>query len=122
MRNPWLAGLCGVLLLLGTGCQNAPAALTPTQLSTLTPTLIPTSQPETAVPSTPEPVSLIVWLPDVLFPLDDDSLSALLTAEVNEFSTQSDVQIELRRKKPDDVGGPYEQRRWSPPAHCPTSP
>ncbi len=105
MRNLWWAGLCGVLLLFGTGCQNSQTALPPTQLSTLTPTLSPTSQVETAVPSTPEPVSLMVWLPDVLFPLEDDSLSALLTAEVNEFSTQYDIQIELRRKKPDDVGG-----------------
>lgn len=107
MRNPWLVGVWGIILVLMVGCQPSSAAVTPTASATVSPTSAPTNQPilPTTTPSTPEPLTLVVWLPDELYPIEDDALSAILGAEVTEFSAQAGVQIELRRKKSDDVGG-----------------
>lgn len=96
-----------VLLSLGVGCQPAPTSATPAPTLAAqagTPDLTPSPAVTVVVP-TPEPPSLTLWLPDVLLPDGDDPVAALLTAEVNEFSAQTGVAVEIRRRRADDVGG-----------------
>lgn len=97
--------LLGAVALVG--CSPAREQAQP---STVTPTATVAA---TAVPASPtpdviltEPVTLTIWFPEDLMPLNDDSLNAVLEAEINEYaSVDDDVRIELRRKTSSDVGG-----------------
>ena len=90
-----------------TGCapesesaQSATAAPTETVASTQEPAT-PTPEPTAAAP-----VILTVWFPDDLLPINDDTLNALLEAEITEFaSLENGVQVEIRRKATRDIGG-----------------
>lgn len=103
----WVAGVVWGVLVGGVlGCQALPMSPTATPIPAFTATPAVSPTPDlTAVPSTPEPPKLLVWVPDVLLPQDDSPVTTLFISEVNEFSAQSGVEIELRRKKADDVGG-----------------
>ncbi|MBK8134511.1 MAG: extracellular solute-binding protein [Chloroflexi bacterium] len=60
----------------------------------------------TIVPTPDEPRTLVIWIPDQLLPANDETLNALLENEINEFITVEDgVQVEIRRKTSQDVGG-----------------
>jgi hypothetical protein len=56
--------------------------------------------------STAAPITLTVWFPDDLLPINDDTLNALIEAELTEYaSLENGTQIEIRRKATRDVGG-----------------
>jgi ABC-type glycerol-3-phosphate transport system substrate-binding protein len=80
--------------------QSATAAPTETVAATqdaATPTPEPTAS---------TPITLTVWFPDELLPINDDTLNALLDAEITEFaSLENSVQVEIRRKATRDIGG-----------------
>lgn len=107
MRNA-LRLLMGCVLVMGlaVGCQplaEVDPPMTPT--SAVLPTHTPTIASATLTPTAPEVSTLVIWLPDVLYPLGDSPLTALLNAEINEFSTQTGIAVEVRRKRPDEAGG-----------------
>lgn len=79
---------------------------------TAAPTTAATETPDTPTPQpTPTitpvgPSTLVIWIPEALLPDNDESLTALLDAEVNEFITvEENVQVDIRRKTTNTVGG-----------------
>lgn len=109
-RPSWL-GFCMLLLA---GCAEAgSAALQVTSERLLTPTAPPTvavSAPVATPEITPEgPLVLNVWLPESVAPTGNDQARFLLADQIDAFhAVQSDVRIETRLKKPQDVGGIME--------------
>lgn len=78
-----------------------PATVEPTETVTVAQT------PSTATPEpvVAAPITLTVWFPDDLLPINDDTLNALIEAELTEFaSLENGIQIEVRRKTTRDVG------------------
>jgi ABC-type glycerol-3-phosphate transport system substrate-binding protein len=103
--------IVGMVILAS--CSNTEAPAQQSQQSTVTaaPTITPRVAPATATTQpTLEPVDelirLRIWVPDRLAPLDDTALLSVLQAEANEFVTsENNVQIEIRRKRSQDIGG-----------------
>jgi ABC-type glycerol-3-phosphate transport system substrate-binding protein len=90
-----------------TGC--APEAETAQPATTVpTETIAATQPPSTPTldPTAAAPITLTVWFPDDLLPINDDTLNALVEAEITEFaSLENGVRVEIRRKATRDVGG-----------------
>jgi ABC-type glycerol-3-phosphate transport system substrate-binding protein len=89
------------------GCEPAveqaqPSTVTPSATAASTATL----ETPTPAPTAAGPLTLTIWFPDELLPQGDDTLSAVLEAEINEYTAvDAEVRIELRRKSSEDVGG-----------------
>lgn len=104
----WIA--VGLVLMVFSACSGVPAA----QPTTVEPTLepIPTAgetvipSPEVASTETPQVMTLTVWIPDRIAPVDDAAVSDALQAMINEYNnSQSGVVVTIRRKRAQDVGG-----------------
>jgi ABC-type glycerol-3-phosphate transport system substrate-binding protein len=93
-----------------TAGNSIQSIVTLTTVPSVTAPALPTA---TAPESTPEgPMTLSVWWPEPLGPVNNDDASLLLSDQVDNFqSSQTDVQIEIRLKKPEDVGGILETMR-----------
>lgn len=100
----FLISACALLTACAPALESAQAV---TQTSTVT------EAPVTAAPVTPtpqvtpaEPLKLVLWIPENILPPDDETLNALFEAEINEYlSGVGDLQIDVRRKTAQDVGG-----------------
>lgn len=78
--------------------QSATAVLDPT----------PTPDTSGALPATPEvqAITLVVWLPDTVVPPDDMQISSILFDQIEAFDDANPmVNVEIRRKRSQDVGG-----------------
>ncbi len=70
---------------------------------------IPSGEPQF---TTPEPITLRVWLPEPLAPVDREDAAELLSEMISGFLAQNPgLQIELRLKRPSDEGGVLETIR-----------
>ena len=105
--RPWLAAA----LLALAAC--APATATPTaapaaaETASATP---PPTAPSTATPAvtvTPVPVTLAVWWPEPLAPLDNGDAADLLSEQISSFQAaqSGSVLVDLRLKRESDLGG-----------------
>lgn len=66
----------------------------------------PTAAIPTPVAATPAPMTLTIWIPDDLLPLNDGILNAMLEAEITEFAAlENGGKIVIRRKAARDIGG-----------------
>ncbi len=62
--------------------------------------------------TTPEPITLRVWLPEPLAPVDREDAAELLSELISGFLAQNpELQIDLRLKRPSDQGGVLETIR-----------
>ncbi len=62
------------------------------------------------------PLRLMIWLPEPLYPVDDEAIANLLNTQFAEFETsQGNVEVEWRRKKVEDVGGIISTLRTASP-------
>ncbi len=101
------------LLVLMTGCAAPPAAVQVTLKAEATPTLTPTTAPveitepaATAEPTSQGPFSVVVWWPEPLAPLDNETAAETLSEQLSAFQgSTSNLQVEFRLKKVEDVGG-----------------
>ncbi|MCX7681613.1 MAG: extracellular solute-binding protein [Anaerolineae bacterium] len=97
--------LCGILLLVLTGCAQAVA--TPfSELPTPEPTLPPPTPTPEPFSAQPLIVTLRLWLPEELDPYDGAPGAQLLALQLAEFSrTYPDLQVEVVVKKAHGRGG-----------------
>jgi maltose-binding protein MalE len=107
--RPALAAFLTLLLMSLVACAptgSAPVtaegiALTPGPTATLTP-----PPAEATVETTPETSVLSIWLPEPFAPVNNKQAALLMGDQVNTFqAAQGDVMVEIRLKKPRDVGG-----------------
>lgn len=103
-----LLAVCLVGLLAACAPQSAqPAEVTVTE-SIGTPTLAP---PTSSADVTPEataftPMTLDIWWPEPLAPIDNQDAADLLSEQISAFQAANhDVTVEFRLKKAQDVGG-----------------
>ena len=95
-----LATLYLLVLATGTGLPLAEAQEDVTQ------TAVPVGQQSTPTPTPEGPTRLVVWMPDVLWPVDNNEIDEVLAAQIEAFEiAEENVVVDLRRKKADDVGG-----------------
>ncbi len=106
------AALACFALLCLTACGGIGGSAAPTTQTIVTLTTVPTVTSIAPTPSetpevTPEgPLILSVWWPEPLAPISNDDAALLLTDQVDGYElTQPDVRVEIRLKKPNDVGG-----------------
>ena len=60
----------------------------------------------TLVPTPDEPTSMVIWWPEPLSPLDNSDAADLLSQQISAFQTaQGNVEVELRLKAVDGLGG-----------------
>lgn len=103
------AGLIAGALLIG-ACTAAPApplAGTP-EIAAPTPTeaMLSAPQPEALETETPQVLSLVVWVPDRIAPADDEYITEVLVSQIEAHNAaQPDVNVSIRRKRSQDVGG-----------------
>jgi ABC-type glycerol-3-phosphate transport system substrate-binding protein len=103
------AGLIAGALLIG-ACTAAPAsplAGTP-EIVAPTPTeaMLSAPQPEALETETPQVLSLVVWVPDRIVPADDEHITEVLVGQIEAHNAaQPDVNVSIRRKRSQDVGG-----------------
>ncbi|MBC8170250.1 MAG: extracellular solute-binding protein [Anaerolineae bacterium] len=97
-----------LLALLLTGCNSGETAVqltTPSFSNTEEPTplLIPTTRPVTVeAPLT----TLVIWLPEILAPVADETILELFNTQIQDFvASETNLQVEVRRKRSQDVGG-----------------
>lgn len=112
MRLRWL-----LVMFVGLACACAPQGAQPTEVLvteeiSLTPTLAPTVVAPTPVAistedaASPERVTLNIWWPEPLAPIDNQDAAELLSQQISAFQAANrDVTIEFRLKKSQDVGG-----------------
>lgn len=117
MRLRWL-----LVMFVGLASACAPQGAQPTEVLVteeinLTPTLAPTVVEPTPVAiatedaaandtSSPERVTLKIWWPEPLAPIDNQDAAELLSEQISAFQAANrDVTIEFRLKKAQDVGG-----------------
>lgn len=112
----WLALAAGVAACAGGGGGVQITSEPLTQPPVSTPTPVSTAPPAQAV-QTPEatevtPLSLVVWWPEPLAPSGDPNAGAALSRLVDEFEAANpDLRVQIRLKKPRDVGGIMETLR-----------
>lgn len=98
----WLVAACGA--------AETPSAqvLTPevTEIvPTVAPTLTTTGAP-TAEPTIEQPVTLNIWFPEQLAPLDNEDAADLLSEQISAFQTaNANVEVSFRLKSTADAGG-----------------
>lgn len=105
--------ILAIITALLTGCAGQPSASQVTLAPELTPTVAPTSAPPdvteaaaTAEPTGQGPFSVVVWWPEPLAPLDNETAAETLSEQLSAFQRDSDnTQVEFRLKKVEDVGG-----------------
>ncbi|MDX2160372.1 MAG: extracellular solute-binding protein [bacterium] len=88
--------------------DNAPTLTQgPLQTSEITPEVQLTLPPPIEItPSVSAPITLRVWLPEPLAPVDNEDAAELLSEQISGFLAQNpDLQIDLRLKRPSDAGG-----------------
>jgi ABC-type glycerol-3-phosphate transport system substrate-binding protein len=102
-----------VVLALITGCAAHPAAMQVTLDAETTasalPTVVPVEITEPAVtadPTSQGPFSVVVWWPEPLAPLDNETAAETLSEQLSAFQRNTgNTQVEFRLKKVEDVGG-----------------
>lgn len=102
-------------LLCLSACSEANGGVAPSGETLITVASTATPQPTLAAPDlTPEAtplgeITLSVWWPEPLAPVNQDTVQALLSQQISDFeAAQSDVHVALRLKKSDGVGGILE--------------
>lgn len=112
MRLRWL-----LVMFVGLASACAPQGAQPTEVLvteeiSLTPTLAPTVVEPTPVAistedaASPERVTLNIWWPEPLAPIDNQDAAELLSQQISAFQAANrDVIIQFRLKKAQDVGG-----------------
>jgi ABC-type glycerol-3-phosphate transport system substrate-binding protein len=110
MRLRWLA-----IMWVGLVSACAPQAAQPTQLLvteeisiTSTPIVIEPTPVAIATEETPAPegLTLNIWWPEPLAPIDNQDAADLLSEQISAFQAANhDVTVEFRLKKAQDVGG-----------------
>jgi len=113
--------LPGALLIVGTllaACS--PSAMPEGELATAEATAEATSEPEINVSilpgdadvNPPDPITLRIWLPEPLAPVDREDAAELLSELISGFLAQNPgLSIDLRLKRPGDEGGVLETIR-----------
>lgn len=107
----YLVFLCGVLGLT-MGCANTPSNQTDliatevaTAESTAALTQVFEANPTTEAAST-TPQNLVIWWPEPLAPLDNESAAEILSEQISAFQRENpSILVEFRLKKSGDVGG-----------------
>lgn len=105
-----------VALMMIVGCAATPGIQStqeialPTLLITDAPTpdALVTESPEAIVTVQPTrpPLTLRIWLPEPLAPLDNEDAADLFSEQISAFvSTNPDIQIDFRLKRSDEIGG-----------------
>lgn len=112
-RTQPLRLLCGLLLLSVTACApdaaqqplpTAPPATSTPEPPTVAPSLV--APTETPVATEVGPQRLTVWWPEPLAPLDNETAAEVLSEQLSAFQREtSNVSVELRLKRVEDVGG-----------------
>ena len=101
-------------LVLLTACAPTPENTPQAQLLPPTLTLPPpeiTSEVTSATgvpaqPTEPTPITLRIWMPEPLAPVDNEDGAEILSEQISAFlAVNGDIQIELRLKRANEVGG-----------------
>lgn len=105
-----IVALMSVLMALLMACTTPRAQPTEVlETETLVPPTPPvaTSAPAlTAEPSLPGPLSLKIWWPEPLAPINNQDAADLLSEQISAFQTANpDITVEFRLKRAQDVGG-----------------
>ncbi|MCU0496574.1 MAG: extracellular solute-binding protein [Anaerolineae bacterium] len=108
MRQIRLSVICGMLLLFG--CSSIPPLSTQTPSSTVTLTAVSndvsTPAPIVTAENANTPRTLRVWIPDALLPVDQPEAEDQWNDQIDAFlATQTNITIEIRRKRSQDIGG-----------------
>lgn len=98
-----------LLAVLVTGCtSNEPTTRqlsTATAVSTDEPTPFPTPV-NRAITVEPSPTTLVIWLPETLSPVADETIFDLFNTQIQDFvASEPNLQVDVRRKRSQDVGG-----------------
>jgi ABC-type glycerol-3-phosphate transport system substrate-binding protein len=102
------AGLIAALLIGACTAAPAPPLSGTPEVAAPTPTeaMLSAPQPEALETETPQVVSLVVWVPDRIAPADDEHITEVLVGQIEAHNAaQSDVNVSIRRKRSQDVGG-----------------
>jgi ABC-type glycerol-3-phosphate transport system substrate-binding protein len=98
-----------LLLMSLSACAPVGSAPVTAEGIALTPGPTDTPTPPPAVvtaETTPEARVLSIWLPDAFAPVNNKQASLLMGDQVNTFqAAQGDVMVDIRLKKPRDIGG-----------------
>ncbi|MBI5670219.1 MAG: extracellular solute-binding protein [Chloroflexi bacterium] len=105
-----------VLVMLLAACAPAGSAVQITREPLISPTPAPTVTVPTLAPTlevtNTAPLTLAIWWPEPLSPVDDLRVSTVLSEQTAAFEAQSaGVVVETRLKKPRDLGGIMETLR-----------
>src|SRR5579871_1880242 len=105
MRLRWFV-LAAVWMVASCAAPSAaPTQVAQTAIITLPPAT-PTSLPAATAESTPSTVTLTIWWPEPLAPVDNQDAANLLAQQISDFEAANhDVIINLRLKNDQDVGG-----------------
>lgn len=104
----------------GQAAQETGSNVTTEAISTASPTPVPVIQaptPTTIVsPTPPEPTRMVIWWPEPLSPLDNSDAADLLSQQISAFQTaQGNIEVELRLKAVDGLGGIMSTLRAASP-------
>ncbi len=111
-RRPF--ALVALVLLALAACAGAETDISAAQLATETtptPSLATATQAVPAVtptvsPTPAGPLDVVVWWPEALAPLDNETAAELLSEQLSAFQRENDdVAVEFRLKRVEDVGG-----------------
>ncbi len=107
-----LVMVAGVSLMLGCALEPASTALLPSPALQITPTLSAVAPTPTPDPTPAGPITLSVWWPDALAPVDNQRAASLLAEYADAFrASQVDTLVNLRLKKAAGPGSIMETLR-----------
>jgi ABC-type glycerol-3-phosphate transport system substrate-binding protein len=91
-------------------CVAAPPPVDSTDvieaLPTPTESLLSAPQPEALETETPQVLSLVVWVPDRIAPVEDDLITEVLVGQIEAHNAaQAGISVSIRRKRAQDIGG-----------------
>ncbi|GEM_PF-338993 len=113
-----IVAVCGLTACAPQSLTDEPImpadVFTVTPAEFVSPTLETSPMPETSIISdssvvqlpTPAPVTLRLWLPEPLAPVDNEDAAELLSEQISGFQAANpDIRLDLRLKRPNDTGG-----------------
>ena len=114
--------LSGLLLGLLVACSSAQTTqvdqvnITTEAIQTETPIPVVPDPTSTAAPTPAEPTRMVIWWPEPLSPLDNSDAADLLSQQISAFQTsQGNIDVELRLKAVDGLGGIMSSLRAASP-------
>ncbi len=105
-RIQFLVVLIFCAMLMGACQPQEELAITVTPVAVAQVDATPSSlvTPE-VTPIVDEERTLVIWIPDPLYPVDRPQIGTVLEAQIQSFAAEQDITVELRRKSAQDVGG-----------------